>query len=82
MFSVWWILQNCVSPYFLSTGGTSTGAPVCLSANLCLQKKNQNRFRDYLTLRYFPQRVVSVFVIAKTLVKRLCKPKYHPGYFK
>ena len=42
----------------LSTGGTSTGEPVCL-CSVCFTKKNRNRFRDFLTLRYFLQCVVS-----------------------
>ena len=57
---------------FLSTGGTSTGEPVCLSVCLCsvLQKKNRNRFRDHLTLRYFLRCVVSGFYLKYNMFKQ------------
>ena len=45
---------------FLGTGGTSTGGAVCLC--VCFTKLFQNRFCDYLTLWYLPQRVVSEFL--------------------
>ena len=47
---------NIFAASFLSTGGTSTGTPVRVYK---IMKKFKNRFRDYLTLRYFPQRVES-----------------------
>ena len=49
--------QKVLNP-FLSTGGTSTGTPVRVYK---IMKKSKNSVRDYLTLRYFPQRVVSEF---------------------
>ena len=53
---------------FLSTGGTSTGAPVCLSVRDFFSKK---RFRDYLTLRYFLHVSCLVIVIVILVFSRI-----------
>jgi hypothetical protein len=50
------------------SGGTYTGAPVCLFVLEIIFKK---RFRDYLTLRYFPQRLVSEFNILLLFLNEL-----------
>ena len=45
----------------MSLGGTSTGEPVCL--RICVYKqKFKIGFLIILTLKYFPQRVVSEFI--------------------
>jgi hypothetical protein len=57
--------RNDVS-IFLSTIGTSTGAPVCPRNFI---EKSKNRFGDhYLTLRYFLQHVVSGSNVSGDLV--------------
>ena len=60
MFFLYFLHVEFLMEYlsFLSTGGTSTGEPVCLF--VLDKKKSKNRFGDYyLTLRYFLRPVVS-----------------------